>query len=562
VEERRSAIHYRVESAETNGEVRLVETFPRPIERDDIEFPADSTSGSWEQLDPRRLSFVCEGVDSGPVESRVRIRDVAVDPEDLVTEVVLRSGDDGEADLLIEDGSKAQGTVDEEYRTDGSTAYTGRETGADFDGTTIGSEVEARKPAVGVVLSEENRDAAVRTVLRATERGHAVYVTCDETPGDAGRFAERLGATIVGPESYDGDHDQHRVALTAVARNDSFPGLILQTGDRRMDFRRSERRFWSSDASVVEAVPEVAATDVMAGIPAYNEAATIGDVVREAEQYVDEVVVVDDGSTDGTADAALNAGATVVRHESNRGYGGALKTLFREGDDRGVDHLVVLDGDSQHDPKDIPRLLDAQRESGAGIIIGNRFDSDATTEMPRYRRFGLGVINAMVNLSMGNFRRESRIRDAQSGFRAYDRPAIAALSEQSERLGDRMNASVDILYRAREEGLETVEVGTTIDYEVTNASSRNPVSHGMNVVNHILKTLEQKQPITVLGVPGFLVALVGIGLGYWTVSDYLTTGSFSLAVALVSAVLVLSGTLSAFTSAVLHSLNAHFDGDA
>jgi len=93
---------------------------------------------------------------------------------------------------------------------------------------------------------------------------------------------------------------------------------------------------------------------VLAAIPAYNEEAAIADVVTETKQYADLVLVIDDGSSDDTVLLAKEAGATVIEHEENGGYGAALRTAFREANRRRADHLVILDGDGQHDPSDIP----------------------------------------------------------------------------------------------------------------------------------------------------------------------------------------------------------------
>jgi len=220
---------------------------------------------------------------------------------------------------------------------------------------------------------------------------------------------------------------------------------------------------------------------------------------------------------------------------------------------------VVLDADGQHDPGDIPRLVGKQRETGAHIVIGSRFGESGDTELPLYRWVGLNVINLLTNASAGAFRSDERISDTQSGFRAYSAAAVDSLAASADALDDRMGASVDILHHAHANVFAVAEVPTTIRYNVSNANTRNPVSHGLSVVNSILTTLEHQRPVTVIGVPGFLMAIVGIAVGYWTLSQFLASGSFPVALAVVSAVLVLVGVFSSFTSIVLHSLNTHFD---
>ena len=124
-----------------------------------------------------------------------------------------------------------------------------------------------------------------------------------------------------------------------------------------------------------EVIPMTQKRDVAitALIPAYNEEKSIGRIVEDTRRYVQNVVVVDDGSTDGTVKAAINAGATVLRHERNRGYGSALATGFTYFRNNGGGIMIVLDGDGQHNPSDIPRLVKPVIDGQADVVIGSRF---------------------------------------------------------------------------------------------------------------------------------------------------------------------------------------------
>ena len=418
-------------------------------------------------------------------------------------------------------------------------------------------------PAVGIVVSDANPGAVARAVLRAHQRGHQVLVACSspgESEPEAITFARQLNAMVVTPERETTEVDLWDL-LRDAARDCGYPGLIRHrdTG-RHIDYDRSLKRFQTDETYAVDAEPGVPSDEnanvgLLVGIPAYNEATAIAGVVTEAATFADEVLVVDDGSDDDTADRAREAGAIVVEHERNQGYGSALHTLFEEADRRRASRLVVIDGDGQHDVADIPRLADHLHEAGAQMVIGNRFSGD-TADIPIYRRFGLWVINLLTNASMGIIGPKDRIGDTQSGFRAYDREMIRSLAE-GDAIGTSMAASTDILYHARREGYDIAEIGTTIRYDVEDASSHNPVTHGLVLVNNILRTIEREHPITILGVPGFLMAVLGLSFGYWSVANYVRTGTLPFGPALASSSFLLFGIFTCFTAIILHSLETH-----
>ena len=177
----------------------------------------------------------------------------------------------------------------------------------------------------------------------------------------------------------------------------------------------------------------------------YNEEETIGSVVTRTLRYVDEVICIDDGSSDSSARIAEACGATVIRHRVNRGYGGALKTLFLEATKLDADALVLLDSDGQHETGDIPKLLKPILDGEADFAIGSRFvDGGGGTDMPAYRRLGIKVITAASNLSS-----DLGIKDTQSGFRAFSRTALERLRFDSEG----MELSLEMLEDAHEKQL-------------------------------------------------------------------------------------------------------------
>ena len=255
--------------------------------------------------------------------------------------------------------------------------------------------------------------------------------------------------------------------------------------------------------------------DVMVAIPAHNEQRTIESVIERADRYADTTIVVDDGSEDETATKARAAGARVIEHDRNRGYGAALQTAFWEAADRSVDHLIILDGDDQHDPEDIPKLVAEQQETGAEVVIGSRFVADTDTQLPLYRRFGLIVINILANVSIGVTRSDSRIADTQSGFRSYTGRAVRTLATDWT-ISDHMGASIDILHAAREQNYRIEEVKTTVRYDVEESSNHNPIRHGIVLVGNILEILRNHRPGFFYG--SLLACSTFVALTIWLLS--------------------------------------------
>ena len=215
---------------------------------------------------------------------------------------------------------------------------------------------------------------------------------------------------------------------------------------------------------------------VIVTIPCFNTASSIADVVSRSLQYVDQVIVIDDGSSDDTVEKARQAGALVISHGTNGGYGEAIKSCFEAGRKSDADILVTLDGDGQHNPEEIQRVVAPVLNNEADMVIGSRFLSQQTT-MPGYRRFGIKVITLLVNLGA-----KVKVYDAQSGFRAYSRQALNAIYIKESG----MSVSVEILIRARKAGLRVKEVATSCQYHPS-SSTKNPVVHGLEVAFSVVR---------------------------------------------------------------------------
>lgn len=160
-------------------------------------------------------------------------------------------------------------------------------------------------------------------------------------------------------------------------------------------------------------------------IPAFNEAATIGRVVAEVRAAVPaaDIVVVDDGSRDATAERAAAAGAEVVRLPYNLGIGGAVQTGYKVGLEGGYDVAIRVDGDGQHVASEIPRLLAALTGGAADVVIGSRYLGDSAFRSTPARRMGIRLFSGLLSVILGQ-----RITDPTSGYAAVNRRALGVLA--------------------------------------------------------------------------------------------------------------------------------------
>jgi glycosyltransferase involved in cell wall biosynthesis len=284
--------------------------------------------------------------------------------------------------------------------------------------------------------------------------------------------------------------------------------------------------------------------EIMVALPAFNEESYIARTILRSRPFADLILVVDDGSGDMTAEIATALGAVVVRHEKNHGYGGALQTIFSEALRRGVSALIILDADGQHEPGEIPRFLGALKKGG-DVVIGSRFLDGKNGEIPVYRRVGMKVLDTATN-----FAGELDVTDTQSGFRGYSRRAIERISIRN----DGMSAGSEILVRARELGLTICEVPISVRYDLEDTSSQHPVSHGYEVLSDIISMIIYRRPVLTFGIPGFIIAVVGIALAFVSLHAYEQTGVFPFVITLGAAIGILLGTLLMVSGLMINSL--------
>ena len=230
-------------------------------------------------------------------------------------------------------------------------------------------------------------------------------------------------------------------------------------------------------------------------LPAYNEEVSIASMVLLSLQYADEVIVIDDGSSDRTSEVSRLAGATVLSHTTNKGKGAALKTGFKYAQD--YDIIVTIDADGQHNPSEIPDVIKPIMEDRADIVNGSRYIAGKDTT---YRRVGQTVLDNATYLASG-----VKLTDTQSGFRAFSSKSIEYFNFDPNGFG----IESDMLIEASVNKLRIVEVEITVRYDV-NTTTDNPIVQGFSVLMRILELMRFNRPLYFYGISGSIVLFLGI----------------------------------------------------
>lgn len=293
------------------------------------------------------------------------------------------------------------------------------------------------------------------------------------------------------------------------------------------------------DLTAVSQQPRVAV------IAALNEDRFIGSVVLKTRRYVDHVIVVDDGSHDQTAAVAAEAGAIVIRHDQNLGKAQAVNTGLRKAREMNASLVVLIDADGQHDPTEIPALIAPIEAGAADMVIGSRFLT-VRSRIPRWRVLGQHALTWVTNLASG-----VTITDSQSGFRALSQRAINTMTFRPE---GGFSLESEMQFLAQQHHLSVQEVPVSVTY--AERPKRNPLGHGLQVLNGIIVLVSQHRPLIFFGAPGLLILLLGIVLGVIVVDRYHTYQTLAVGTALISLLLSIIGIQTLFTGIILHSIRA------
>jgi len=217
-------------------------------------------------------------------------------------------------------------------------------------------------------------------------------------------------------------------------------------------------------------------------LPAYNEGESVDEVIDELKRLELDlnIFVIDDGSRDETTKKAWEAGVNIMKHPVNLGGGAAIRTAFTFAALKDVDYIVTLDGDGQHDPKEIVSIIDAA-ENGADLVVGSRFLKRQNIEMPRYRYWGIKFFSWLVSKVV-----KKRVTDATSCYRAYNMELVKKVLPE---LTEDQYYGLETLIKMGRNGARIVEVPVSSKPRRNGKSKKGVIRYGYNLVRTLVKSL-------------------------------------------------------------------------
>jgi glycosyltransferase involved in cell wall biosynthesis len=259
-------------------------------------------------------------------------------------------------------------------------------------------------------------------------------------------------------------------------------------------------------------------------IPAYNEEEHIEQTIRSLPRAIPgvsmvEILVIDDGSRDETANKAAAAGAIVVKHLRNKGLGRALATGIKEALARRADMVVNIDADGQFDPTEIAKLIESLNSGSADFASGNRFLNGRPAHMPLIKYWGNKAMTALIN-----YLTKEKFHDVSCGFRAYSREALLNLNLFG-RFTYTQESFIDLAFKR----INIAEVPVSVKYFPDRESkiAKNLFVYALKTLSIIIRSIVNYQPLKFFAYPGFIFILLGlIFIGYLLVHKY-ATGMYS-----------------------------------
>ena len=283
---------------------------------------------------------------------------------------------------------------------------------------------------------------------------------------------------------------------------------------------------------------------IVIGIPAFNEERNIASVITKLEKIDGKIIVCDDGSNDLTGRIAEKMGAIVITHPKNLGYGAAIRSIFTKFNELDADILVTFDADGQHRVEDIDVVIKPIIKNESEIVIGSRFLGSDSANVPSYRKIGIKTITNLTNISSN-----TKLTDSQSGFRAYHKRVIPEIIPSEYGMG----VSTEILIKANKKGFKISEVPIRILYG-EDTSTHNPISHGVSVVLSTMKFVSIEHPLKFYGMPGIILAIIGLFFVGWTIQYFTQFHVFPPALALIAIGTTTLSAILIMTAIMLYSV--------
>lgn len=280
-------------------------------------------------------------------------------------------------------------------------------------------------------------------------------------------------------------------------------------------------------------------------IPAFNEEFTIASLCLLTGKYVDKVIVVDDGSSDNTSELAGITGAEVYKLSHNQGKAAAVMKGLHEAISINPDVIVMIDADGQHNPAQIPLLIEPVLNGDADFVIGSRF-LENTNIVPKFRRIGQVLLDHTIHS-------KQKMTDTQSGFRSFGKASYNHL-QMINSYG--YNIELDMIEYLQKQNLKIMEVPIQVRYDnLPNAHKKNPIIHGFDVATFAFGFIGYKRPLLLFGIPGIISLIIGVILGFVGFNIYDTTKLFPISYAMMSVLLIISGLLLLITALIINAFD-------
>ncbi len=284
---------------------------------------------------------------------------------------------------------------------------------------------------------------------------------------------------------------------------------------------------------------------ITAILPAYNKEVYIGTLVLQTRKHVDNIIVIDDGSSDRTGEMAKLAGAKVIRHTRKMGKGAALKSGFEYVGRNGAKVIVTMDFDGEHNPDYIPILINPILKGEADVVNGSWHVKDNGKKSNFYQFKGKYNLDNVLN---SNTRLPAT--DMQSGIQAFARHTLTAFKFKSN--GN--TTGNDMLNDAANAGLRVKEIEIGVKQSI-DCTTQNHGNHILKTMVRMLEDIELCRPLYYLTIPGMACTIIGMGLGLDILKDFFMGETLRFWPMLFMIVLTLLGVFMAFTGIILHSVS-------